>query len=67
MIGSIYGVFVFFYLVFIFYVFDDIFRNRFLFCILNICKDMFGCLLKVVGIDVVEMVFWAKVLFIFVI
>ncbi|XP_012834235.1 PREDICTED: exocyst complex component SEC3A-like [Erythranthe guttata] len=38
---------------------DD--RNRFLLCILNICKDVLGHLPKVVGIDVVEMALWAKV------
>nr|KJB59833.1 hypothetical protein B456_009G274500 [Gossypium raimondii] len=37
---------------------DD--RNRILFCILNVCKEAFGRLLKVVGIDVVEMALWAK-------
>ncbi|GAV71624.1 Sec3 domain-containing protein [Cephalotus follicularis] len=37
---------------------DD--RNRLLFCILNICKDILGRLPKVVGIDVVEMALWAK-------
>ncbi|KAL7111735.1 hypothetical protein ACP275_05G108300 [Erythranthe tilingii] len=37
---------------------DD--RNRFLLCILNICKDVLGHLPKVVGIDVVEMALWAK-------
>nr|GLL18213.1 hypothetical protein Saspl_034285 [Ipomoea trifida]GMC50423.1 exocyst complex component SEC3A-like [Ipomoea batatas] len=37
---------------------DD--RNRFLLCILNICKDILGHLPKVVGIDVVEMALWAK-------
>ncbi|XP_022636714.1 exocyst complex component SEC3A [Vigna radiata var. radiata] len=37
---------------------DD--RNRFLLCILNICKDVLGRLPKVVGIDVVEMALWAK-------
>ncbi|KAK7310886.1 hypothetical protein RJT34_08669 [Clitoria ternatea] len=37
---------------------DD--RNRVLFCILNICKDVLGRLPKVVGIDVVEMALWAK-------
>ncbi|XP_073263568.1 exocyst complex component SEC3A isoform X3 [Populus alba] len=37
---------------------DD--RNRLLFCILNICKDVLGRLPKVVGIDVVEMALWAK-------
>lgn len=36
-------------------------RNRFLLCILNICKDAMGCLPKVVGVDVVEMALWAKV------
>ncbi|XP_022768856.1 exocyst complex component SEC3A isoform X5 [Durio zibethinus] len=39
---------------------DD--RNRLLLCILNICKDILGRLPKVVGIDVVEMALWAKVL-----
>ncbi|MBA0775695.1 hypothetical protein Gotri_010810 [Gossypium trilobum] len=38
---------------------DD--RNRILFCILNVCKEAFGRLPKVVGIDVVEMALWAKV------
>ncbi|KAJ0087471.1 hypothetical protein Patl1_09074 [Pistacia atlantica] len=37
---------------------DD--RNRLLFCILTICKDVLGRLPKVVGIDVVEMALWAK-------
>lgn len=37
---------------------DD--RNRVLFCILNICKDILGRLPKVVGMDVVEMALWAK-------
>ncbi|XP_043808884.1 exocyst complex component SEC3A isoform X2 [Manihot esculenta] len=37
---------------------DD--RNRLIFCILNICKDVLGRLPKVVGIDVVEMALWAK-------
>ncbi|KAF7829712.1 exocyst complex component SEC3A [Senna tora] len=37
---------------------DD--RNRILFCILNLCKDVLGRLPKVVGIDVVEMALWAK-------
>ncbi|KAJ1393214.1 Exocyst complex component Sec3, C-terminal, partial [Sesbania bispinosa] len=37
---------------------DD--RNRFLLCILTICKDVLGRLPKVVGIDVVEMALWAK-------
>ncbi|KAH1252403.1 Exocyst complex component SEC3A [Glycine max] len=37
---------------------DD--RNRLLFGILNICKDILGRLPKVVGIDVVEMALWAK-------
>ncbi|KAK7268143.1 hypothetical protein RIF29_20830 [Crotalaria pallida] len=37
---------------------DD--RNRLLFSILNICKDVLGRLPKVVGIDVVEMALWAK-------
>ncbi|CAN1161933.1 Exocyst complex component SEC3A [Linum perenne] len=37
---------------------DD--RNRLLFCILNISKDVIGRLPKVVGIDVVEMALWAK-------
>ncbi|KAJ8772804.1 hypothetical protein K2173_027981 [Erythroxylum novogranatense] len=37
---------------------DD--RNRLLFCILDICKDVLGRLPKVVGIDVVEMALWAK-------
>ncbi|XP_077233196.1 exocyst complex component SEC3A-like [Tasmannia lanceolata] len=37
---------------------DD--RNRFLLCILNMCKEIFGRLPKVVGIDVVEMALWAK-------
>lgn len=36
-------------------------RNRILFCILNMCKDVLGRLPKVVGIDVVEMALWAKV------
>ncbi|KAL3639249.1 Exocyst complex component S3A [Castilleja foliolosa] len=35
-------------------------RNRLLFCIMNICKDVLGHLPKVVGIDVVEMALWAK-------
>ncbi|CAA0821952.1 Exocyst complex component SEC3A, partial [Striga hermonthica] len=39
---------------------DD--RNRLLLCVLNTCKDMLGRLPKVVGIDVVEMALWAKVL-----
>ncbi|WCJ35314.1 exocyst complex component sec3A [Euphorbia peplus] len=37
---------------------DD--RNRLLFGILNICKDVLGRLPKVVGLDVVEMALWAK-------
>ncbi|XP_051139277.1 exocyst complex component SEC3A-like isoform X2 [Andrographis paniculata] len=37
---------------------DD--RNRVLFFILNICKDMLDQIPKVVGIDVVEMALWAK-------
>ncbi|KAF3786584.1 Exocyst complex component [Nymphaea thermarum] len=37
---------------------DD--RNRFLVCILSMCKDMMGRLPKVTGIDVVEMAIWAK-------
>ncbi|KAG4201164.1 hypothetical protein ERO13_A05G260500v2 [Gossypium hirsutum] len=37
---------------------DD--RNRILFCILNVCKEAFGRLPEVVGIDVVEMALWAK-------
>ncbi|KAE8675287.1 Exocyst complex component SEC3A [Hibiscus syriacus] len=37
---------------------DD--RNRLLLCILNICKDVLGCLPKVVGVDIVEMALWAK-------
>uniref|UniRef100_A0A2P2MSA0 Exocyst complex component SEC3A isoform X2 n=1 Tax=Rhizophora mucronata TaxID=61149 RepID=A0A2P2MSA0_RHIMU len=37
---------------------DD--RNRVLFCILNLCKDVLGRFPKVVGIDVVEMALWAK-------
>ncbi|KAF2283766.1 hypothetical protein GH714_015037 [Hevea brasiliensis] len=37
---------------------DD--RNRLIFCVLNICKDVLGRLPKVVGIDVVEMALWAK-------
>ncbi|XP_019152841.1 PREDICTED: exocyst complex component SEC3A-like [Ipomoea nil] len=37
---------------------DD--RNRFLLCILNICKDILGHLPKVTGVDVVEMALWAK-------
>ncbi|KAF3778979.1 Exocyst complex component [Nymphaea thermarum] len=35
-------------------------RNRFLVCILTMCKDMVGHLPKVTGIDVVEMAIWAK-------
>ncbi|KAL8166992.1 hypothetical protein V2J09_008491 [Rumex salicifolius] len=37
---------------------DD--RNRFVICIMNICKDIIGQIPKVVGIDVVEMALWAK-------
>ncbi|CAM8975838.1 unnamed protein product [Rhodiola kirilowii] len=37
---------------------DD--RNRLLFTILNLYKDIIGRLPKVVGIDVVEMAIWAK-------
>ncbi|XP_048226940.1 exocyst complex component SEC3A isoform X2 [Ricinus communis] len=37
---------------------DD--RNRLIFCILNICKDVLARLPKVVGLDVVEMALWAK-------
>uniref|UniRef100_A0A7N0TJC0 Exocyst complex component Sec3 PIP2-binding N-terminal domain-containing protein n=1 Tax=Kalanchoe fedtschenkoi TaxID=63787 RepID=A0A7N0TJC0_KALFE len=37
---------------------DD--RNRLLFSILNLYKDIYGRLPKVVGIDVVEMAIWAK-------
>ncbi|KAG2557357.1 hypothetical protein PVAP13_8NG232303 [Panicum virgatum] len=35
-------------------------RNRFLMCILNICKEHLGSIPKVVGMDVVEMAIWAK-------
>ncbi|GMI87681.1 exocyst complex component sec3A [Hibiscus trionum] len=35
-------------------------RNHLLLCILNICKDVLGCLPKVVGVDIVEMALWAK-------
>uniref|UniRef100_A0A0E0R6Y7 Exocyst complex component Sec3 PIP2-binding N-terminal domain-containing protein n=1 Tax=Oryza rufipogon TaxID=4529 RepID=A0A0E0R6Y7_ORYRU len=38
---------------------DD--RNRFLMCILNMCKEIYGAIPKVVGMDVVEMAMWAKV------
>jgi len=41
-------------------------RNRILFCILNVCKEAFGRLPEVVGIDVVEMALWAKVSHIFI-
>ncbi|XP_065881180.1 exocyst complex component SEC3A [Euphorbia lathyris] len=37
---------------------DD--RNRLVYCILNICKDVLGRLPKVVGLDIVEMALWAK-------
>ena len=37
---------------------DD--RNRLLLCIFNICRDVFGRLPKVVGIDAVEMALWSK-------
>ncbi|XP_052136552.1 exocyst complex component SEC3A-like isoform X1 [Oryza glaberrima] len=37
---------------------DD--RNRFLMCILNMCKEIYGAIPKVVGMDVVEMAMWAK-------
>ncbi|KAK8957942.1 Exocyst complex component SEC3A [Platanthera zijinensis] len=37
---------------------DD--RNRLLFGVLNVCKEITGHLPKVVGIDVVEMAIWAK-------
>ncbi|EMS63260.1 hypothetical protein TRIUR3_16118 [Triticum urartu] len=37
---------------------DD--RNRLLFCILNICKEILSYLPKVVGIDIVELALWAK-------
>ncbi|CAN1273656.1 Exocyst complex component SEC3A [Linum perenne] len=37
---------------------DD--RNRLLFCILNVSKEVLGRLPKVVGLDVVEMALWAK-------
>ncbi|XP_010263828.1 PREDICTED: exocyst complex component SEC3A-like [Nelumbo nucifera] len=37
---------------------DD--RNRLLFFILNMCKEILGRLPKVVGIDIVEMALWAK-------
>ncbi|XP_042436357.1 exocyst complex component SEC3A-like isoform X2 [Zingiber officinale] len=35
-------------------------RNRILLCILNMSKEILGCLPKVVGIDIVEMTLWAK-------
>lgn len=38
---------------------DD--RNRLLFCILNMCKEILSYLPKVVGIDIVELALWAKV------
>ncbi|KAF3333842.1 roothairless 1 [Carex littledalei] len=37
---------------------DD--RNRLLFCILNLCKEILARLPKVVGIDIVELALWAK-------
>ncbi|CAM0875839.1 unnamed protein product [Alopecurus aequalis] len=37
---------------------DD--RNRLLFCILNMCKEILSYLPKVVGIDIVELALWAK-------
>ncbi|KAJ3674389.1 hypothetical protein LUZ60_005005 [Juncus effusus] len=37
---------------------DD--RNRLLFCILNLCKEILAKLPKVVGIDIVELALWAK-------
>ncbi|KAJ1701700.1 hypothetical protein LUZ63_001479 [Rhynchospora breviuscula] len=37
---------------------DD--RNLFLLSVLNICKELFARLPKVVGIDIVEMALWAK-------
>ncbi|XP_020594062.1 exocyst complex component SEC3A-like isoform X2 [Phalaenopsis equestris] len=37
---------------------DD--RNRLLLCILNMSKEVLGCLPKVIGIDIVEMALWAK-------
>uniref|UniRef100_A0A0E0MEN6 Exocyst complex component Sec3 PIP2-binding N-terminal domain-containing protein n=1 Tax=Oryza punctata TaxID=4537 RepID=A0A0E0MEN6_ORYPU len=37
---------------------DD--RNRFLMCILNMCKEIYGGIPKVVGMDIVEMAMWAK-------
>ena len=36
-------------------------RNRLLFCILNMCKEILSYLPKVVGIDIVELALWAKV------
>lgn len=30
-------------------------------CILNMCKEIYGAIPKVVGMDVVEMAMWAKV------
>ncbi|KAI4973259.1 hypothetical protein ZWY2020_028967 [Hordeum vulgare] len=35
-------------------------RNRLLFCILNICKEILSYLPEVVGIDIVELALWAK-------
>ncbi|KAJ4788099.1 Exocyst complex component SEC3A [Rhynchospora pubera] len=37
---------------------DD--RNRLLFCILNLCKEILARLPKVNGIDIVELALWAK-------
>ncbi|CAL9201846.1 unnamed protein product [Musa hybrid cultivar] len=37
---------------------DD--RNRLLLCILNMCKEIFQRLPKLVGIDIVELALWAK-------
>ncbi|CAL9080284.1 unnamed protein product [Musa textilis] len=35
-------------------------RNRLLLCILNMCKEIFQRLPKLVGIDIVELALWAK-------
>ncbi|KAJ8465146.1 hypothetical protein OPV22_027698 [Ensete ventricosum] len=37
---------------------DD--RNRLLLCVLNMCKEIFQRLPKLVGIDIVELALWAK-------
>ena len=36
-------------------------RNRFLTCILKLCKENLGRWPKIIGMDVVEMALWAQV------